>query len=41
MWQLLRMVPDAFRGRVFSTMESMTWSVMMVSMTLAGIASQY
>jgi len=41
MWQLLRMVPDAFRGRVFSTMESMTWSVMMVSLTLAGIASQY
>ena len=41
MWQLLRMVPDAFRGRVFSTMESTTWSVMMVSMTLAGIASQY
>jgi len=41
MWQLLRMVPDAFRGRVFSTMESMTWSIMMVSMTLAGIASQY
>jgi len=41
MWQLLRIVPDAFRGRVFSTMESTTWSVMMVSMTLAGIASQY
>ena len=41
MSQLLRIVPDAFRGRVFATMESMTWSVMMVSMTLAGIASQY
>jgi MFS family permease len=41
MWQLLRMVPDGFRGRVFSTIESLQWSVMMVSMTLAGIASQY
>lgn len=41
MWQLLRIVPDALRGRVFSTMESMQWSVMMISMTLAGIASQY
>jgi len=41
MWQLLRIVPDGLRGRVFSTMESMQWSVMMISMTLAGIASQY
>jgi MFS family permease len=41
MWQLLRIVPDAFRGRVFATMESIQWSVMMVSMALAGIASQY
>ena len=41
MTQLLRHVADAYRGRVFSTIESMTWSVMMVSMTLAGIASQY
>ena len=41
MWQLLRIVPDAFRGRVFATSESITWSVMMVSMALAGIASQY
>ena len=39
MTQLLRHVADAYRGRVFSTIESMTWSVMMVSMTLAGIAS--
>jgi MFS family permease len=39
--QLLRHVPDTFRGRVFATMESTTWSVMMVSMMLAGIASQY
>ena len=35
------MVPDAFRGRVFATMESTQWSVMMMSMTAAGIASQY
>jgi MFS family permease len=40
MGQLLRHVADQYRGRVFSTIESMTWSVMMVSMTLAGIASQ-
>jgi hypothetical protein len=38
---LLRHVPDKFRGRVFATMESTTWSVMMVSMLLAGVASQY
>ncbi len=41
MWQLLRIVPDEFRGRVFSTNESFQWSVMMISMTLAGIASEY
>jgi len=40
MGQLLRHVDDSFRGRVFSTIESMTWSVMMISMMLAGIASQ-
>ncbi len=39
--QLLRHVPDEFRGRVFSTAESLVWSTMMVSMALAGIASQY
>jgi len=39
--QMLRHVPDEFRGRVFSTTESLTWSTMMVSMALAGIASQY
>jgi MFS family permease len=39
--QLLRRVPDEFRGRVFSTAESLIWSTMMVSMTAAGIASQY
>ena len=40
MSQLLRYVADEYRGRVFSTIESMTWSVMLVSMTLAGLASQ-
>jgi MFS family permease len=39
--QLLQHVPDEFRGRVFSTMESMTWSTMMLSMLAAGVASQY
>ncbi|MGO9229987.1 MAG: MFS transporter [Bryobacteraceae bacterium] len=41
MSQLLRIVPDGLRGRVFATMESVTWSVMLISMTLAGIASDY
>jgi hypothetical protein len=39
--QLLRHVPDEFRGRVFATIESLSWSTMIVSMTVAGIASQY
>ncbi len=39
--QLLRHTPDKFRGRVFSTMESIRWSVMIVSMAAAGIASLY
>ncbi len=39
--QLLRTVPDEFRGRVFSTNESVQWSVMMLSMMAAGIASEY
>jgi MFS family permease len=38
--QLLRHVPDQYRGRVFATLESMTWSTMMVSMMAAGVASQ-
>jgi hypothetical protein len=41
MSQLLRIVPDALRGRVFATMESVTWSVMLISMTLAGIGCEY
>ena len=36
MTQLLRHVPDGFRGRVFSTIESIQWRVMMISMQLAG-----
>ncbi len=39
--ELLRHVPNQYRGRVFATIESLTWSVMMVSMTGAGIASQH
>ncbi len=39
--QLLRHTPDEFRGRVFATMESLRWSMMIVSMAAAGIASQY
>jgi predicted MFS family arabinose efflux permease len=38
--QLLRHVPDEFRGRVFATMETASWSMMMLSMLGAGIASQ-
>ena len=41
MSQLLRCVPDAYRGRVFATFETTTWSVMMLSMMGAGIASQF
>ena len=37
--QLLRHVSDEFRGRVFSTIESMTWATMMLSMMGAGVAS--
>ena len=39
--QLLRHVSDEFRGRVFATMETMSWSMMMLSMMGAGIASQH
>jgi MFS family permease len=38
--QLLRIVPDGLRGRVFSTMDSIQWSVMMLSMLAAGLASE-
>ncbi|HJZ97895.1 MAG TPA: MFS transporter [Candidatus Solibacter sp.] len=39
--QLLRHTPDAFRGRVFATLESFRWGAMIVSMAAAGIASQH
>ena len=38
--QLLTHVADEYRGRVFSTIESMVWSTMMLSMMGAGIASE-
>ena len=38
--QVLKHVPDEYRGRVFSTMESMVWATMMISMLGAGVASQ-
>ena len=39
MSQLLKHVSNEYRGRVFSTLETMTWAMMMVSMMGAGIAS--
>ncbi|MGH9631679.1 MAG: MFS transporter [Bryobacteraceae bacterium] len=38
---LLRHVSDTYRGRVFATLETMTWGTMMISMTIAGYASQH
>jgi MFS family permease len=38
--QLLRHVTDEFRGRVFATIETFSWSMMMLSMMGAGIASE-
>jgi MFS family permease len=38
--QLLGHTPDQFRGRVFSTLESLRWSVMILSMAAAGILSR-
>jgi hypothetical protein len=37
--QLLRHLPNEFRGRVFATNETMSWSMMMLSMLGAGLAS--
>lgn len=39
--QLLRYVSNEFRGRVFSTLETVTWGVMMMSMLAAGVASRH
>ena len=37
--QLLRHVEDRYRGRVFATIETITWSMMMISMMAAGAAT--
>ncbi|HXP84569.1 MAG TPA: MFS transporter [Bryobacteraceae bacterium] len=39
--QLLRHVSNDFRGRVFSTIETWTWSTMLISMAIAGVASDH
>jgi MFS family permease len=39
--QLLRHTEDAFRGRVFATLEAARWAAMMLSMAAAGLASEY
>jgi hypothetical protein len=39
--QLLRHTADEYRGRVFSTLESLRWGTMIASMALAGIASEF
>lgn len=38
---LLRTVANHYRGRVFSTIETLTWAMMMISMMGAGIASTH
>ena len=38
---LLRHVENGFRGRVFATIETMTWATMMVSLSVAGAASEF
>jgi hypothetical protein len=40
MLQLLTHVSNEYRGRVFATLETLTWSTMMVSMLGAGLASR-
>ena len=37
--QLLHHVEDRFRGRVFATLESVTWATMMISMMATGLAT--
>lgn len=39
--QLLRQVADEYRGRVFSTIDTLVWSTMMVSLMAAGLASRH
>ena len=38
---MLKTVSDQYRGRVFSTIETLTWSMMMLSMAGAGVASTH
>ena len=38
---LLRTVSDQYRGRVFATMETLTWAMMMLSLMGAGVASTH
>ena len=38
---LLRHVPDEYRGRVFATIETLTWGTMMVSMAATGWATEH
>jgi MFS family permease len=39
--EVIRHVPDEYRGRVFATLETLTWAVMMVSLFGAGVASTH
>jgi hypothetical protein len=40
MTQVMLHVDDEYRGRVFATLETLTWGVMMLSMMGAGAASE-
>lgn len=39
--KVLQFADNQYRGRVFATMETMTWSTMMVSLFLCGLATEY
>jgi predicted MFS family arabinose efflux permease len=39
--EVIRHVPDRYRGRVFATLETLTWAVMMLSLAGAGVASSH
>lgn len=39
--QLLRYVENDYRGRVFATIESWSWTMMILSMAAAGVASEH
>jgi len=39
--EVIRHVPDQYRGRVFATLETLTWAVMMLSLAGAGVASSH